>query len=121
MYKEASKQKLRFSTSKGNLTTEQLWDLSLTDLDALAVSLDNSYKESKGRSFLEKRTKLDKSIKLQFDIVLDVLQTKIADAEAATEARETKEHNNKILTLISEKKDGELKGKSIKELEKMLK
>ncbi len=59
--------------------------------------------------------------KLQFDIVLDILQTKVEEAEALKDARDTKEHNEKILTLISEKKDGELKGKSIKQLEAMLK
>lgn len=121
IYKKAAQNKLRFSTTKGNLSAEQLFDLSLTDLDNLAVSLEESYEESKGKSFLRKRTTKDVTIKLQFDIVLDVLQTKVAESEAAQEAKETKEHNQKILTLISEKKDGELKGKSIKQLEAMLK
>lgn len=121
MYKQANKQKLRFQTSKGLLSTEQLWDLSLTDLDALAVSLESAHKNSKGKSFLEKRTTTDKGLKLQFDVVLDVLQSKVEDAEIATLERENKEHNQKILALIAEKKDGQLAGKSIKELEKMLK
>lgn len=120
-FKEASKLKLRFPTVKGILTTEQLWDLSLTDLDQTAVSLDEALKKSKGKSFLEKRTTTDKVVKLQFDVVLDVLQTKQADTDAATEAKKNKEHNQKILGLINEKKDGELKGKSIKQLESMLK
>lgn len=32
MFKQASKMKLRFATSKGNLSVEDLWDLSLTEL-----------------------------------------------------------------------------------------
>ena len=120
-FKEASKQKLRFQTPKGNLTTEQLWDLSLTDLDKLAVELEESYENSKGKSYLTKRTVKDKTIKLQFDIVLDILNTKVAEQEAATEAAENKKHNQKILTLIAEKQDESLKGKSIKQLEAMLK
>lgn len=119
-FKEASKVKLRFPTSKGILTTEQLWDLSLADLNQTAVSLDEALKKSKGKSFLEKRTTTDKVVKLQFDVVLDVLQTKQADADAAKEAKDNKEHNQKILGLINEKKDGELKGKSVKQLEAML-
>jgi len=121
IYKKAAQNRLRFTTNKGTLTAEQLFDLSLTDLDNLAVSLEASYEESKGKSFIKKRTVKDANIKLQFDIVLDVLETKVAENEAALEAKETKEHNQKILTLISEKKDGELKGKSIKQLEAMLK
>jgi hypothetical protein len=121
IYKKACQQRLRFSTTRGTLTAEQLFDLSLAELDKLAVELESSYEESKGKSFLKKRTTKDVTIKLQFDIVLDVLQTKVGEAEAAQELKETKEHNQKILTLISEKKDGELKGKSIKQLEAMLK
>lgn len=121
MYKQASKLKLRFQTTKGLLTVEQLWDLSLTELDSLAVSLEETYKNSKGKSFLDKKTTRDKTIKLQFDIALDILITKVEENEAENKKAENKEHNEKILSLIKEKQDGELKDKSIKELEKMLK
>jgi hypothetical protein len=121
MYKEASKTKLRFNTSKGVLTVEQLWDLSLPDLDSLAVSLEETHKNSKGKSFLDIKTTKDKSIKLQFDIVLDILNTKVEENEKIRDAKEIKEHNQKILGLIAEKQEDVLKGKSIKDLEKLLK
>lgn len=121
MYKEASQQKLRFQTNKGLLSVEQLWDLPLTDLDSLAVSLETAYKESKGKSFLNVRTVKDKGLKLQFDIVLDVLQTKVEEQDALRKAKEVKEHNQKIISLISKKQDEDLAGKSIAELEALLK
>jgi len=121
MYKEASKQKLRFQTSKGNLTTEQLWDLSTTELDVLAVSLETEYKQSGKKSFLVAKSTKDKTTKLRFDIVLDVLTTKVEEEEKVANARDIKEHNQKILSLIADKKEGELAGKSVKELEAMLK
>lgn len=121
MYKEAAKQKLRIATSRGSLSVEQLWDLPLAELDTLAVSLEEAHKNSKGKSFLERRTTKDKGLKLQFDIVLDVLQSKVEDADALREARDAKEFNQKIDELIAKKKDGELEGKSIKELESMRK
>ena len=120
MYKEASRKKLRFVTSRGPISAEQLWDLSLTELDNLAVSLEEAYKNSKGKSFLDKKTTKDKDIKLQFDIVLDVLETKVNEAEIARQKLEDKAHNQKIMDLIMEKKDEALKGKSLKELEAML-
>mgnify|MGYP003424402962 CR=1 FL=1 len=120
MYKEASRLNLRFQTNAGPLTVEQLWQLPLAVLDTLVVSLDEAYKNSKGKSFLEKRTTKDKTLKLQFDIALDVLQTKAEEADLLKQAKEDKEHNNKIIALIKEKQDGELKGKSITELEAML-
>lgn len=121
MYKEAAKNKLRFTTSKGVLTTEQLWDLSINELDSLAVKLQEEYESSGKKSFLVRRSVKDKTVKLKFDIVLDVLNTKSDEMESLKEAREVKEHNEKILHLIAEKQDESLKGKSIKQLESMLK
>ena len=120
-FKLASQQKLRYQTSRGSLSTEQLWDLSLDELDALAVSLETEHKQSGKKSFLVKTTTKDRAAKLRFDVVLDVLNTKVEEAQAANEAAEIKEHNKKIIQLISEKKDESLKGKSIKQLEGMLK
>lgn len=120
-FKLASQQKLRFQTNKGSLSTEQLWDLSLEDLDALAVSLETEHKQSGKKSFLVKTSVKDKTSKLRFDVVLDVLSTKVEEMQAATEAHEIKEHNKKIIGLIAEKQDESLKGKSIKQLEAMLK
>lgn len=120
-FKLATQQKLRFQTVKGLLSTEQLWDLSLEELDVVAVSLQDQYEESGKKSFLVKRSIKDKTIKLKFDIVLDVLNTKNEELELARQKAEDKAHNNKILELIAEKQDESLKGKSIKELEKMLK
>jgi len=119
-FKLASQQKLRFQTSKGLLSTEQLWDLSLNDLDTLAVLLEEESTKAGRKSFLVRSSAKDKTAKLKFDIVIDILSTKVEDANAASEAQEIKEHNKKIINLISEKKEETLKGKSIAELEAML-
>lgn len=121
IFKLGSQQKLRFLTSRGSLSTEQLWDLSLEELDALAVSLETEHQQSGKKSFLVKTSVKDKTAKLRFDIVLDVLHTKAAAAEAASEAAEIKEHNKKILAIIADKQDETLKGKSVKQLEALLK
>lgn len=120
MYKQASKQKLRIMTTKGPLSVEQLWALSLTDLDALAVQLDD-YKEEGTKTFLKTKSTEDKTAKLMFDIVVDILNTKQEENEAARTAKETKEHNQKILALMAEKKDDVLKGMTLEQLEAQLK
>jgi len=99
---------------------EQLWDLPAIDLDSLAISLEQAYKNSKGKSFLVQKTTKDKTIKLQFDIALDILSTKMEEAAVIREATEKKEHNQKILGLIKKKKDSDLEGLSIEELEEQL-
>ena len=119
-YKEVIRKKVRFATEKGELSVEQLWDLTIPQLDKLAVSLDEKYKNSNPKSFVEKKTTKDKDLKLQLDVVLDILETKVDEAELAKQKAERKEHNQKILKLIEEKKDEALAGKSIKELTAML-
>lgn len=120
-FKIATQQKLRFATVKGQLTTEQIWDLSLEQLDELAVQLQKEYEGSKGKSFLVKRTSKDKTAKLRFDIVLDILQTKVEALNEEQQAAEDRRHNEKIESLIAMKQDEELAGKSVAELKKMLK
>lgn len=120
-FKEASRLKLRFSTERGLLSAEQLWDLPVTELDAIALNYEEQFRVSGKKSFLVKKSVKDKTIKLQFDIALDILTTKVEEAEAARDAKGIKEHNDKILGLIAEKQDEGLKSMSIKELEKQLK
>lgn len=121
-FKLASQQKLRVQTKRGFLSVEQLWDLPVDELDELAVSMEVEHKQSGKKSFLKEKSSLkDKTTKLRFDVVLEVLNTKVEESEAASEAREVKEHNEKILALIADKQDETLKGKSIKQLQAMLK
>ena len=120
-FKLASQLKLRFQTNKGLLSSEQLWDLTLSELDDLAVKFENDYKESGKKSFLVKRTNKDVVSKLKFDITLDILQTKVDESEAESKRLENKAHNAKILSLIAEKQNEELKTKSISDLKKLLK
>jgi len=120
IFKKASRKKLRFATPAGNLSTEQLWDLHLTDLDSLAVSLEEKAKQSGRKSFLETPKVENETDQLRFEIVLDILQTKQKDAETAAKTAETKARNQKIMALIQEKKEGKLQELSIEELEKML-
>lgn len=121
MYKEASKTGLRILTNRGPLSVEQLWSLPITELDTLAVSLDEAYKKSGDKSFLVRRSTKNKLVKLQFDIVLDILTTKVEEAEALRVTQENREHNKKIDSIIAEKQEESLKGKSISELNKMRK
>lgn len=119
-FKLASQQKLRFQTKKGLLSTEQLWDLSIDDLDELAVALENEFKQTGKKSFVSKTSAKDKTAKLKFDVALEVLNSKMDEIQTATEAQEVKAHNEKIITLIAEKQDQSLKGKSIAQLKAML-
>ncbi len=119
-FKQASKEKLRIQTSKGPLSVEQLWDLSVTELDALAVSLEEEYAKSGKKSFLVAKSVKDKTAKLKFDVVLEILTDKVEDADLAKQKREDKEHNEKIFAIIEQKQDAALGNKTIAQLKKEL-
>lgn len=118
-FMQASKMKLRIESTKGLLTVEQLWDLSLIDLDKLAVSLERK-KSISAKTFLDVKTEADEVAKLKFDIVLEVLETKVKEDTAARKALEDKEHNQKILGILAKKKDDSLEKMTIEELEAQL-
>lgn len=120
MYKEASKQQLRITTTKGLLSVEQLWSLSIDELDRLAIKLQEEYDSSKGKSFVNKKSTKDKTTKLRFDIVLDVLNTKVEEREKSQTAAADRLHNQTIIARIQKNKDKELDNLSTAELEKLL-
>jgi hypothetical protein len=122
IFKQATKLKLRFNTTKGQLSTEQLWGLPLVELDNLAVRLEDESKKTGKKSFLVSNNKEeDEKEKLMFDIAFEILTTRVKEQEEARKEREAKEFNQKILSMIANKQDEELQGKSIEELEKLLK
>ena len=64
---------------------------------------------------------VDKENQLRFDILKDIYLTKKKEAEELRDASVAKQHNQKILALIAEKQEEGLRGKSIDELQALLK
>lgn len=125
MYKKALKLKLRFITSRGSLTIEQLMDLSMTELERLVRAQHKVLKEAakvdsaEELDFLEvNKTPKDNIEQLKFDILKDIYmdkRTEKADKQADEEKRKRKE---RLAELIAEKKEEADKNKSLEELEK---
>ena len=123
MYKQASQMKLRFQTGVGLLTVEQLWDLSLSNLSSAIKNVKKILKKTDDDelSFLEDTKVVDVENQLRFDILKDVYLTKKKEVEELRDAANIKAHNQKILQLIADKQEADLKGKTVAELEAMLK
>ncbi|MCK5021464.1 MAG: hypothetical protein KAS32_30915 [Candidatus Peribacteraceae bacterium] len=123
MFEKASRIKLRFPTTKGNLTVEDLWDLPLVEggiLDNLALSLEDALKEAPEKSFVVKKRTVNEDLELSFDIVKHTIKTKKAEKKIAMHATNDKEQDEKILGLISAQEDKNLSALPIKELKKLL-
>lgn len=126
MFEKASRLKIRFDSPMGQLSVEDLWDLPLTsttkkaNLDDLAVHLDKELKETTTTSFVKKTSKSNEVTKLKFDIVLKVIEVKQAEADAADQRKSNAERKQKLLAILAEKQDADLKGKSTEELQKLI-
>ena len=125
----ATKNKLRFNTSKGQLNVEDLWDLPLTsdsgqpNLDDLARELHKLIKDGAEVSFVKKDNKHTKAFEvsqLKFDLVKFIIDVKLEEAEAVKKTRAAREKNQRILELIAKKDDETLASKSRDELLAML-
>lgn len=123
MYKQASKLKLRWQTTKGSLSVEQLWELSQTDLANAIKAVKKILKKTDDDDllFLDGDKTVDVENQLRFDILKDVYLTKKQENEAIRNAAETKAYNQKILQLIEDKKAAKLGEMTIEQLEAMLK
>ena len=129
MFEKASRLKLRFDTPKGSLSVEDLWDLPLVihkggtaaaGLDNLARNLNKQIKEASDDSFVTKTSAVSTVLQLKFDLVKHVIDVRLAEAALAEDAAEKRQKKQKLLEILSRKKDAELEGSSIEDLEKAI-
>jgi hypothetical protein len=120
MFEIATKKKFRFPF-RGMISTEDLWDLSLTDLDAIYKTL-NAQKKAKADedSLLSTKTNEDIELNLKIDIVKHIVSVKLEEKAAKDAERAKSIQKQKIMSILAEKEDEALHGKSIEELQKML-
>lgn len=120
MYKKALRTKLRFSTSKGKLTTEDLFDLSLTDLNNLAIALDKKLSETPRKSFISDIAPDTQEDELRFNIVKDVITLKLSERNAAQNAKAKAAEKAQLLEILHRKKNEALENLSVAEIEAKL-
>lgn len=123
IFERASQQKLRFPSVKGELTTEQLWDLPLQsknqfDLDTVAKTVNNELKNVTEESFVATTTSPAKTIlELKFEIVKHVIAVRIATNAAARYQAARKAEKDKLIGILADKQDEALKGLTPEEIQ----
>lgn len=119
MFEKASRIKLRFASSRGPLTVEDLWDLSLEELNTIAKALNKKLKEADEEDFL-KGARKDRKLKLSFDLVIHILETKKAEVDKREKAAERRAKKAKLLELLERKQDAKLEDASEAKIKKMI-
>ena len=118
MFEKAVRTKLRIKSDRGLLSVEDVWDLSLQELNKMAKSLNKEMKEQAEEDFLEETGTEDLKTKLRFEIVLYVLKTKKAEKESLENEVARKAKKEKLLNILDKKLDAETEEMSIDDIRK---
>lgn len=114
----AARKKFRFATSRGQVTVEDLWEMSLTsrddfNLDNVAINLDEQVDT---KSFVKRRSAEGNVNQQKLEIVKFIIETKIVESEAAELAAMNKQKKDKLLAILASKEEQKLAGLSEEEI-----
>lgn len=125
IFETASRLKLRFSSARGALTVEDLWDIPLTSsnamsLDHMAKLHNRALKEFEEGSFVDPAVQKTILPTLRMDILKRIIQVKITERDKSILASANKLKKQQILSIIAGKENEQLASKSIDELKALI-
>jgi len=126
LFLQATREKFRFESPKGDLSVEQLWDLPLTsrtgfDLDTVAKAVNADLKASNEESFVNVNNNPAVSrLQAKLEVVKAIIEVKLAQAEATKKRAEKAAERQRLMEVLHSKKDQELQGLSVEEIERRL-
>jgi hypothetical protein len=114
MYEVALRKKIRFDSSKGQLSLEQVWDVPLRsrdefNLDAMAKAANRTVKDCSEESFVNPvKTTAQAEAELRLDIIKHVIDTKIGEEAAAEKRAENAKKRERLLGALEKKQDSKI-------------
>ena len=119
MFEVATRTKMRFPF-KGMISVEDLWDLSVQNLDKVFKALNSQRKEAQEESLLNVKSSEDEVLDTQIAIVKYIFDVKLDEQAARVKVAENKEKKQKIMALMAKKDDEAMENMSKEELQKLL-
>lgn len=98
IFERASRLALRFSTSKGEITTEDLWKLSLENLDAMARKIRKEINETSEESLLTSKVQKTSKLQLAYDIIAHIVKVRLEEKDR----KEKRQAQQQKLELLQE-------------------
>ena len=114
IFEKATREKFRYPSVKGLLTTEQLWELPLTarsgfSLDDVAKAVNAELKTVDTESFVATEPNPAKAtVETKLAVVKHVIAVRLAEDQAAKAAAAKKLEKEKLLTVLGRKQDAVL-------------
>lgn len=119
MFEVAVRNKFRFPF-RGLVSTEDLWDLSVQQLDEIFKALKSQEKKAQEESLLNARTPEDTVLEAKIEIIRHIVSVKLEEEEQFKRAKAVQDERRKIMAILADKQDEELRNKSSEELQAML-
>lgn len=119
LFEIATRKKFRFPF-RGQISVEDLWDLSVQNLDTVFKALNAESKQVKEESLLATKSTEDAILDAKIAIVKHIVNVKLEEANQRAKDNEKREQRQKLLGLIADKENAALQDKSIEELRAMV-
>ena len=119
MFETATREQYRFPY-KGQISVEDLWQLPATELDKVFKAINTQLREEEAETLLSTKNPAITVLENKIEIIRYIVGVKLAEAEAAKQASSAKAKMQKIMAILADKQDEELRGKSADELRAML-
>lgn len=128
LFLKAVRNKFRFNTQRGLLSTEDLWDIPLTSrnnglsLDSIAISINSQLKELDTESFVKvTNNKQQQDLTDKLEILKFIIKTKQDELEDYKTKLEKSEKLAKLKEVLAKKEDESLINMSEEEIQKQIK
>ena len=122
IFEQALIQKLRFESTRGELSAESLYDLPLQsktgfDLDSVAKTVNTALKATQEESFVSTHSPVQAKLALKLEVVKAVIAHKVAAAQAAAAASNRKAEREVLVNLLADKQTEVLKSLTAEEIQ----
>lgn len=119
IFVRASKKKYRFEF-RGLISVEDLWDLSVKNLDEIFKNLNAEVKKAEQESLFSDKSNANEELNDKIEIVKYIFGVKQEETKSRKEAAERKKKRERIAEILAKKQDESLEAKSEEELMAML-
>lgn len=118
IFEIAARTKIRFASPRfASLAAEDLFDLTLTQLDEVAKGINRQINAEKEESFLsQNKNAVRKDLELKLDIVKHVIGVKETEAAERVAAQNKAAQRQKLIDALAEAEQREVQSKTPEEL-----
>lgn len=120
LFETATRKKFRFPY-RGQISTEDLWDLPVSKLDEIYKTLNREMRDNCEESLLNTPSNENKDLAMKIEIIRHIVNFKKEEIEARISENERSEMRRKIMDIKASRENDKLANMSDEELDKMLK